>query len=106
VSSGGGLFPTWRADGKEIYFKTDAFNGTLMAAPVRANGSALEIGAPVRLFDEPGAPSVHQGGPPKNYLPAADGQRFLMVTSGIDGRSVTSRSDVSVVLNWTQALKK
>jgi Tol biopolymer transport system component len=55
VSTAGGMYPRWRADGAEVYFV--APDDTLMAVPVssHSNGStgtdrAIEIGTPVSLF--------------------------------------------------------
>ena len=54
VSTGGGMYPRWSADGSEIYFMTP--DSMLMAAPVAAGSSRLgtkspfEAGRPVPLF--------------------------------------------------------
>jgi Tol biopolymer transport system component len=48
VSKDGGVQPTWRADGREIYFL--ARDGAMMAADVRSTASGLEFGAPHELF--------------------------------------------------------
>ena len=48
VSTGGGVHPVWRADGKEIYFIN--LSGEMMAAPVSATGESFAPGAPARLF--------------------------------------------------------
>jgi Tol biopolymer transport system component len=49
VSTAGGIQPTWRPDGKELYYI--APSGKLMAATITVNGSTLEPpGAPVALF--------------------------------------------------------
>ena len=48
VSTGGGVQPRWRADGKELYFI--APDRKLMAVPVAVLGSIFEAGKPVPLF--------------------------------------------------------
>lgn len=48
VSAAGGIFPRWRADGRELYFIDP--NGEMMAAPTAATGTTREPGAPVALF--------------------------------------------------------
>ena len=48
VSSGGGSFPRWSRDGKELFYR--ALDGTLMVAPVRTVSHALEFGTPAALF--------------------------------------------------------
>jgi len=53
VSTGGGIKPRWRRDGKEIFYQTE--DGQLMAAEVIAGSAARngtpEIGKIQRLFD-------------------------------------------------------
>jgi Tol biopolymer transport system component len=48
ISAAGGVQPRWRRDGKELYYV--ASDGGMMAAPIAINGTALEPGVPVRLF--------------------------------------------------------
>ena len=50
VSAGGGIFPRWRGDGKELYYVTA--DATLMAVALReaANGETMEPSPPVTLF--------------------------------------------------------
>ena len=47
VSTAGGLQPSWRADGRELYYYS--YDGNLMAVPVSA-GQAFQAGAPQPLF--------------------------------------------------------
>jgi serine/threonine protein kinase/Tol biopolymer transport system component len=93
VSTNGGEDPLWRKDGKELFF---LFEGKLMAAEVKANGSSLDIGNARLLFD------AHSGfGPYAHYDVTADGKRFLVATLG-EGGSVP----MTLVVNWTADLKK
>jgi eukaryotic-like serine/threonine-protein kinase len=96
VSTNGGVEPSWRRDGRELYF----LRGTkLHAVEVRAAGSTFEPGIPKELFDAP----VVVGTLRRNrYLPAPDGQRFLVVTSP---KSVDA-SPFIVVQNWQNALQR
>ena len=48
ISSGGGVYPRWSRDGKELYFV--APDAALMAVAIRSTPAALEAGAPARLF--------------------------------------------------------
>jgi hypothetical protein len=50
VSRDGGLQPTWRADGKELFFL--ALDGMLMAAQIGGADSDLRISPPVPLFSD------------------------------------------------------
>jgi serine/threonine protein kinase len=93
VSTNGGEDPVWRRDGKELFF---LFEGKLMAAEVKANGSGVDIGNAQLLFD------AHSGfGPYAHYDVTPDGKRFLVATVG-EGRS----APMNLVLNWTADLKR
>jgi eukaryotic-like serine/threonine-protein kinase len=61
VSTGGGVYPQWSRDGKELFYV--ALDGKLMAASVQG-GSALEVGTPKALFDPHSL-----GGPDNTRLP-------------------------------------
>jgi Tol biopolymer transport system component/tRNA A-37 threonylcarbamoyl transferase component Bud32 len=95
ISTGGGDEPSWRRDGKEIYFTS----GTkLKAVDVKAVGSSFEAGIPKDLFEVPTIVDV----PRRNrYVATADGQRFLFVTTQ---RSFDTVPFI-VVQNWQTALK-
>jgi Tol biopolymer transport system component len=69
VSSGGGEFPRWKGDGRELYFVA-ADGSRVLAAPVHASGNSLQVGAAKLLFQMEGA---------AGYDVARDGQRFLMI---------------------------
>ncbi len=93
VSTNGGEDAVWRKDGKELFFLSE---GKLMAAEVKANGSALEIGNIQLLFDP------HSGfGPYAHYDVTPDGKRFLVATLGEGGSA-----PMNLVVNWMADLKK
>ena len=48
VSTGGGIHPVWRHDGKELYYLNPA--GEMVAAPIAITGAAVVPGVPVVLF--------------------------------------------------------
>ena len=103
VSSGGGDFPRWRRDGKELYYI--AADQQLMAVPVKTgSGSsiAFEPGAPQPLFRiEPFSGSAVATSP---YYPAANGEKFLVnIQSGGEG---AQSPPITVVTNWQAGLKK
>jgi Tol biopolymer transport system component len=89
VSAGGGTYPRWRKDGRELFYNAD---NKLMAVDVKL-GAMPEIGTPQALFDRHG---------PSNWVPFADGRRFLLVEP--TGESPTPK--INVVLNWTAELKR
>jgi eukaryotic-like serine/threonine-protein kinase len=99
VSTQGGFEPQWRRDGTELFYM--APNQTLMAVAVKSNPTTLEVSPPKALFAtrikwmEIQAVAHH-------YAAAPDGQRFLISGATDDARSVP----VTIVLNWSAALKK
>ena len=48
VSTGGGIYPRWRPDGKELYYIGP--DGEMMAAPITATATSVEPGSPIALF--------------------------------------------------------
>ncbi len=98
VSTSGGDQPTWRKDGKELYFL--ASDGRLMATPVAA-GSAFSSGSPVALFDAmAGEPSIK--GARNFYVPWRDGSKFLMQTYPRFGKA----NVIHVIVNWTAGAER
>jgi Tol biopolymer transport system component len=68
VSSGGGVRPTWRGDGRELFFVSSG--SRLMAASVTLNGVTATVGPAVTLFEVPLFGGL--------YAPGVDGRRFLI----------------------------
>jgi Tol biopolymer transport system component len=95
VSTNGGYEPRWRADGREIYYLSE--DKKLMAVSVADSPS---FGVPVALFQTrvPAGISANR----THYVPSRDGKRFLVNTQSGD----PSPTPITVVLNWTAALKK
>lgn len=85
VSAGGGNWPVWRRDGRELFYVS--ITGDLMAVPIEMESDRNPIGKPVRLF----SPRLREA-----YFDAsADGQRFLLVERiDPDVRSIT------LIQNW------
>jgi len=94
ITSGGSVAPTWRGDGKEMYFSSNSFIG-IASVPLIANGDHLEVGQMHNLFDL-GAHPVS-----RFFAPARDGQKFYAVTYGPG-----SDAPFTVTLNWQVLLKK
>jgi Tol biopolymer transport system component len=90
VSTGGGIQPRWRADGKELYFV--APDGKLMAAPITP-GATFAAGTPVALFAVTLVPtSVNK----HEYTVSRDG-RFL-VNQPVEETSTST--PITLILNW------
>jgi hypothetical protein len=93
ISTAGGAEAHWRGDGRELYYR--APNQKLMAVEIRTEGG-FQAGVPRALF-----PGRFETGLARNrFLPASDGQRFLVVAPL--GRE--SMTPTTVVLNWHSEL--
>jgi hypothetical protein len=95
ISVDGGGQPRLRRDGKELFYLS--LDGKLMATDVSI-GSTLRPGIPKPLFAAP----IHFSDEtlPFQWDVAGHGDRFLINTAATDSEPLT------VVLNWTSALKK
>jgi hypothetical protein len=94
VSTGGGRYPRWRSDGKEIFYTTES--GRLTAAEVTEKGDTLAVGAITPLF------GALQMGTGYRYDVSADGQRFLAIVPPEQPNS----APLTLVQNWIAGLKK
>jgi eukaryotic-like serine/threonine-protein kinase len=100
ISTGGGIAPRWRRDGKELFYI--APDGGLMSVPFRNAGQTLKAGAPVALFQTRivyGGTTLRQK---HQYTVSPTGRRFLINVIA-DEATITP---ISVVTNWPRALKK
>jgi serine/threonine protein kinase/Tol biopolymer transport system component len=97
ISSGGGMQPRWRRDGKELFYM--APNRKLMAVDLDFSKGALEAGVPKVLST---TSSLGYVGPRNLYECSGDGQRFLINSLRPDDVSIP----VTVVVNWTSDLKR
>jgi len=96
ITSGGGVQPVWRRDGKELFFL--APDNTLMAVPMHLDPTAesVDAGTPVPLFT-PRLTGNPQVSAMRHYAASPDGQRFLIDTP----TDVTV--PITVLLNWKPA---
>jgi hypothetical protein len=92
MSTAGGTWPRWRADGREIFYI--ALDGKLMAVPVQARESTLEAGAPAVLFQtqiaNPGSSAF------KNQYDVSRDGRFLINMSADEATTST----ITIIQNW------
>jgi hypothetical protein len=92
VSTAGGIYPTWRADGKELFYIDPT--GMMMAAPITVAGSAVVPGTPVTLFQTHvtgGGIDNTQG---RQYDVAPDGR--FMINRVLD----SAAAPITLILNW------
>ena len=94
ISEGGGLYPSWRADGKELFYRQ--IDGTLMATAVDTSGSFTK-GSPRKLFSH-GPTGINS----RPYAVAKDGKKFLVAVP----QSATTASPLTVMVNWTNLIPK
>jgi eukaryotic-like serine/threonine-protein kinase len=91
ISTSGGSDPQWRADGRELYYIAP---GPMLTAVSIAPDATNDVGNPAPLFRiSPDTRSLQFG---SVYVPATDGQRFLIVE-----RAGTDELQLVVTLNWT-----
>lgn len=98
VSSGGGIAPRWRRDGKELFYIT-ADGSTVMRVPITLSPT-FTAGTPALLFmigSETGFRGLRRNVP---YDVSPDGQRFLINVASAEPAS----SRITVVLNWAAGL--
>jgi serine/threonine protein kinase len=100
ISIKGGSEPTWRGDGKELFY-LDA-NQDLMAVTIKT-GSSPGAGPPTRLFQTAMSSRFINTAYTRNqYAVTGDGQRFLINQGAAAGAGLP----ITVVLNWPAALKQ
>jgi len=89
----------WRKDGKELYYL--GLDGNVMAVDVSTT-PAFHAGVPKVLFAVPPAFMRLSGTPGVLGDVAPDGQRFLFALP----LEQNARDEFSVILNWTEKLKR
>jgi serine/threonine protein kinase/Tol biopolymer transport system component len=94
VSSGFGVQPRWRTDGREIYYR-DGEN--MMAVPFDGSKDEPVIGKPVALFKD--EYDLGQGVTNAAYDVTRDGGFILL-------RRDAKGAGLSLILNWTEELKE
>jgi hypothetical protein len=93
ISANGGVEPLWNPNGHEIFFRESE---KVYAVDVTI-GAGIAAGAPTVLFE--GRYALSEVG--SNYDISLDGQRFLMVDSGVAGSA-----PLNIVTNWSEELKR
>jgi Tol biopolymer transport system component len=109
VSTGGGGYPRWRGDSRELYYDSvvrGPRGGDLMSVELRASGVLLEFSAARRLFASGSASPGPDGlGDVTPYAVARDGQRFLIPRAPSAAPASPAIQDaISVIVNWPTLL--
>ena len=92
ISTRGGTYARWRADGKELYYLGP--DGKMMAVPVAASGTSFVAGTPVALFPTRILEFGGAAESPRQFDVASDG-RFLINTV-LDDKG----APITLILNW------
>jgi dipeptidyl aminopeptidase/acylaminoacyl peptidase len=104
ITRTGGTEPRWRRkDGGELYYLSP--ERKMMAVPISLT-STVAPGTPVELFPAPPlaiTPSIVHS---RHYDVTADGQRFLFSAVSASSSGPAVSTPITVVINWTRALKK
>ena len=89
----GGGRPSWSPDGTELFYRS---GDKIMVVPIKTRPT-FKAGKPRVLFE---------GFPFKGRDISPDGQRFLMMKQGGATGSDRKGSQINVVLNWSEELKR
>jgi hypothetical protein len=97
VSSGGGLWPAWRRDGRELCYVTP--ERRMMTVEVTTDGPVFQSRQPRVLFSS----SIDTQAAFRSYDVSADGSGFVFVEP-VDAQRETQ--SLTLVTNWVNAVKK
>jgi len=104
VSDGGGRFPRWSGDGRELFYRT---SDGIMVAEIDTTGGAFRVDKAESLFEgsfRGGMFGIGIGGYIfSDYAVAPDGQRFVMFPDS-DERSTNTH--VTLVFKWFDELER
>jgi serine/threonine-protein kinase len=100
ISIGGGTRAAWARSGRELFYLDDS--QALTALPVRTSESTFSMGVPSKIFDTKYA----EPNPARHYDVSPDGRRFLMLKDAQASDHKSAQSNIVVVLNWTEELKR
>ncbi len=104
ISTGGGSFPTWSRNGKELFFRTA--DSRIMMATYTASGDSFRADKP-QLWSSGQFtnPAKTLGGAISNFDLHPDGKRFAVLkSSGTEEAAALNK--VNIVLNWFDELKR
>jgi len=98
VSTTGGVSPTWRADGKELFYIDPA--GMMTAAPITDTPSTVVPGTPVVLFQANVLGGGIDNGQGRQYDVAPDGR--FMINRVLD----STAAPITLIQNWNPEAKQ
>jgi serine/threonine-protein kinase len=101
ISAGGGSYPTWSRDGRELFFRTP--DGRHMFGVSIRSGPTFVANRPELLFELAQPVAVAPGARPYDITP--DG-RFIVITNAEVKGVQSSDPSLTLVLNWQEELKQ
>lgn len=97
ISIEGGRTPIWSPDGKELFFRGQ---GKVMAVGIESEPS-FSAGTPGSLFED-----IYYDDIGRHYDISPDGRRFLMIKNAGTPHGASARTEIIVVENWFEELKR
>jgi Tol biopolymer transport system component len=102
VSTEGGASPTWRPDGRELFYR----HGTAtMSVPIDTTGGAFKYGRSEVIFEGSYVPEDDKLGNGRSYAVAPDG-RFLMMKEAARHDNDGAAPQIVVIRNWVSELQR
>lgn len=106
VSDGGGGYPRWSGDGRELFYRTDE---GIMVASVEGTGDTFRAGKPQSVLEgtfRGGLGGLALAGNTfADWDVTPDGQRFIMFPS-VDDSGQVEHPHVTLVTNWFDELRR
>ena len=96
VANTGGL-PDWARDAKRLYYRSH--EGHLVSVDIHESANGLIFGSPHEVFRLPDAAEAVSAG----YAVSPDGKQFL---SFVEDEKIHAENELTVLLNWREALKR
>ena len=108
VSTGGGAKPRWARNGRELFYLVPSGGGTaVMSAPIERSAT-FAAGTPKKVLEGPYFfGSIGSGNTAfRTYDVSLDDQRFLMVKNPEGAELAAALTNITVIQNWTEELKR
>ena len=99
ISTGGGRFPSWSPNGKELFYRT--LDSRIMVVTYSVEGDSFRAGRP-RPWSEG---QFTERGSPQNFDLHPDGKRFAVLKAPEDSEQ-TGPTHVKLILNWFDEVRR